>query len=114
MLIRAYNYFNRNVSQTLSFQTKYGTASITSVTLDTVSNTTQKFNVIGNNIAYFTWNITEATPTGLFDETGNYTSGAISPSSGTQTNTNNVTILATPGFTPGNGDGITASSRCKP
>ena len=29
-------------------------------------------------------------------------------------NTNSVTILATPGFTPGNGDGITASIRCKP
>ena len=29
-------------------------------------------------------------------------------------NTNRVTILAMPGFTPGNGDGITASIICKP
>ena len=28
--------------------------------------------------------------------------------------TYSVTILAMPGFTPGNGDGNTASSRCKP
>ena len=28
--------------------------------------------------------------------------------------TNKVTILAMPGFTPGNGDGITASIICKP
>ena len=29
-------------------------------------------------------------------------------------NTNKVTMLAMPGFTPGNGDGITASIICKP